>query len=138
MPQSLSNVLLHIVFSTKNRQRFLQSPDVRDVMVGYLVGTVRNLKCPSLQIGVFENHVHILCNLTRTIGIAKLLDATSKNDLPGRVPQFVEAAQYRIRRAIRVGLIGLGLVATPEKPGCGPLGLTIVLGWPAYLSPTRP
>ena len=38
MPQSLSNVLLHVVFSTKHRHPFLRDNAVRDVMTGYLVG----------------------------------------------------------------------------------------------------
>jgi len=74
MPQSLSNVLLHITFSTKHRRPFLNRPEARDVMTGYLVGTLRNLKCPSLIVGVVEDHVHILCSLARTIAIAKLVE----------------------------------------------------------------
>jgi REP element-mobilizing transposase RayT len=74
MPQSLSNVLIHIVFSTKNRQPFLRKKESRDVMTGYLIGTLQNLNCPSLIVGVVEDHVHILCNLHRTISIAKLVE----------------------------------------------------------------
>jgi len=47
---------------------------VRDVLTGYLIGTLQNLKCPSLQVGVVEDHVHILCSLHRTISIAKLVE----------------------------------------------------------------
>jgi putative transposase len=74
MPQSLANVLVHVVFSTKHRQPFLSDPHVRDVMIGYLVGTLRNIDCPSLIIGAVEDHVHILCNLHRTVTIAKLVE----------------------------------------------------------------
>ena len=74
MPQSLANVLLHIVFSTKNREKLLCTKEVRDVMTGYLIGTLQNLKCPSLQVGVVADHVHILCSLHRTVPIAKLLE----------------------------------------------------------------
>lgn len=74
MPQSLSNVILHVIFSTKHRRPFLRAPEVRDVMVGYLVGALRNLKCPSIMLGVVEDHVHILCNLSRTITIAQLVE----------------------------------------------------------------
>lgn len=74
MPQSLANVVLHIVFSTKHRQPFLLEPVVRDAMTGYLVGTLRNLKCPSLIVGFVKDHVHILCNLSRTLAIAELIE----------------------------------------------------------------
>jgi len=48
MPQSLSNVLIHVVFSTKNRQPWLRNAQTRDVMTGYLIGTLHNIQCPSL------------------------------------------------------------------------------------------
>jgi putative transposase len=74
MPQSLSNVLIHVVFSTKNRQPFLRKPEVREAMKRYLIGTLQNLQCPSLIVNVVEDHVHILCNLHRTVSIAKLVE----------------------------------------------------------------
>jgi REP element-mobilizing transposase RayT len=74
MPQSLANVLVHVVFSTKHRHAFLRDPEHRGVMTGYLVGTMRNLKCPSVITGVVEDHVHILCNLHRTVSIAQLVE----------------------------------------------------------------
>ncbi|MEX0585780.1 MAG: IS200/IS605 family transposase [Pirellulales bacterium] len=79
MPQSLANVLLHVVFSTKHRQPLLRQNDARDVMTGYLVGTLRNIECPSLEVGVVEDHVHILCNLHRTVTIAKLVEEVKSN-----------------------------------------------------------
>jgi len=74
MPQSLANVLIHLVFSTKNRHPFLRRRELRDVMTGYLIGTLENLKCPSLQVGVVEDHAHILCQLHRTMAVAKLVE----------------------------------------------------------------
>jgi putative transposase len=74
MPQSLANVLVHIVFSTKHRHPFLRRKEARDVMTGYLIGTLNNMDCPPLQVGVVEDHVHVLCNLHRTVAIAKLVE----------------------------------------------------------------
>ncbi len=74
MPQSLANVLLHIVFSTKNREPFLQAKAHRQALCGYVVGTLRNLRCPSLIVEAMTDHIHILCNLARTVSIAKLLE----------------------------------------------------------------
>jgi len=74
MPQSLSNVLIHVVFSTKNRRPWLRSSEARSVMTGYLIGTLQNLNSPSLIVGVVEDHVHILCNLHRTMSVAKLVE----------------------------------------------------------------
>ena len=74
MPQSLSNVLVHLVFSTKHRQPLLGVPELRSVMTGYMVGILRNIHCPSLIVGAMEDHVHILCNLHRTVTIAQLVE----------------------------------------------------------------
>jgi REP element-mobilizing transposase RayT len=73
VPQSLSNVLIHVVFSTKHRRPFLRMPELRGTMTGYVIGTLHNIKCPSLIVGVTEDHVHILCNLHRTATIARLV-----------------------------------------------------------------
>ncbi len=74
MPQSLSNVLIHVVFSTKHRRPFLRTPELRGTMTGYIVGILRNIQCPSLLTGVVEDHVHILCSLHRTVAISKLVE----------------------------------------------------------------
>jgi len=62
MPQSLSRVLVHLVFSTKHREPFIV-PEVRPRLHAYIVGILDNLKSPSLQTGGVEDHVHILCAL---------------------------------------------------------------------------
>ena len=73
MPQSLAQVYLHLVYSTKHRQRFLADRVTRGKMHAYLAGICHNLKCPSLIVGGVEDHVHILCRLGRTITIADLI-----------------------------------------------------------------
>jgi putative transposase len=77
--QSLANILLHIIFSTKQRVPSLATHDVREAMNGYLVGTLRNLGCPSIIVGCARDHVHILCNLSRTLTVAQLLEETKKS-----------------------------------------------------------
>jgi len=73
MPQSLSNVLLHIVFSTKERRPYLQVPQLRENLHGYLIGVMRNLECDSLCTNSVADHIHILCQLSRKIAIADLI-----------------------------------------------------------------
>ena len=73
MAQSLSNVLLHIVFSTKNRQPWLRI-DIEDELSKYIAGTCRNLKCSSHKIGGADDHIHIACSLSRTMAISTLLE----------------------------------------------------------------
>lgn len=74
MPQSLANVLLHVVFSTKNRKPFLKNADLREELNAYMVGTLVKIGCPSLITRCVEDHLHCLCQMSRTISIAKLIE----------------------------------------------------------------
>ena len=67
MPQSLAAIYLHLVFSTKHRKPFLQDPDLRDAVHGYLGGATKQLGCPPIRIGGTEDHVHVLARFGRTI-----------------------------------------------------------------------
>ena len=73
MPQSLANILVHIIFSTKNRYPFLSDEAIRNEMHAYLGGICNNLNCPVLLVGGIYDHVHILFNLSRNIQTAKLI-----------------------------------------------------------------
>src|SRR3982075_3354911 len=73
MPQSLALVLVHFIFSTKNRMAFLQSTELRSEVHAYLTGTLRGLQCEPLQVGGMEDHVHILSGLSRTTSLAELV-----------------------------------------------------------------
>jgi REP element-mobilizing transposase RayT len=73
MLQSLTQIYLHIVFSTKDRKPFLNDRIFRDRTHAYLAGICKNLDCPSLIIGGVEDHVHILCRFGKTIDVATLI-----------------------------------------------------------------
>lgn len=73
MPQSLDCVLLHIIFSTKNRQPFLRE-GLRPDLYRYMSETVRNLGCECPLIGGIDDHVHLAVRLSRTITIASLVE----------------------------------------------------------------
>lgn len=73
MPQSLSQVLVHLVFSTKNRHPWLKAP-LRPSLHAYMAGTVRELdRCECYRAGGVEDHVHLAIRLSRTITIADLV-----------------------------------------------------------------
>jgi putative transposase len=74
VPQSLANVLIHLIFSTKNREPFLGDLELRHGIHAYLTGALQNLECPALTIGGVADHVHILCQLSRKIAIADLVE----------------------------------------------------------------
>jgi len=67
MPQSLSAVYIHLVFSTKERQPFLRDRDMRESLHAYLGGISKTLDCPPITVGGTEDHVHLLARFGRTI-----------------------------------------------------------------------
>jgi len=73
MPQSLSRILIHLVFSTKNRERVL-TPALQNELHPYLAGTLDNIECPSLQVGGVEDHVHLFFGLSRIRTIASVVE----------------------------------------------------------------
>lgn len=78
MPQSLSAVYVHAVFSTKNRHPFLADDDLRRDTHSYIAGITKRLECPALEIGGVSDHVHMLVRLTRTITIADWMKETKR------------------------------------------------------------
>ncbi len=67
MPQSLSAVYIHLVFSTKHRYPFLHDEGLRRDLHKFLGRTSKNLECPPLIIGGVADHVHLLACFGRTI-----------------------------------------------------------------------
>lgn len=73
MSQSLSKVVVHVVYSTKNRRPFLKEP-VREKLYAHTVGILNTLGCVTLAINGAEDHVHVLIIMSRTVTIAKMLE----------------------------------------------------------------
>jgi putative transposase len=73
MPQSLSLVLIHVIFSTKDRRPFF-SPEIRPKLHAYLATVTRNAGCEAYRVGGVTDHVHLAIRLSRTVTIAKLIE----------------------------------------------------------------
>jgi putative transposase len=67
MPQSLSAVYIHLVFSTKDRIPFLRDGKIRSELHKQLGGISKRLECPPLKVGGVEDHVHLLARFGRKI-----------------------------------------------------------------------
>jgi putative transposase len=77
MPQSLARVLVHIIFSTKNR-RPLIGPGIVGDLNAYLGGILSNLGCPPITINSVTDHTHILCCLSKNYALAKVIEVIKK------------------------------------------------------------
>jgi putative transposase len=72
MPQSLCNILIHLIFSTKDRHPWLE-PGIREKAHAFLAGVVRQCDCEAYRVGGVADHVHLAVRLSRTISIADLV-----------------------------------------------------------------
>jgi putative transposase len=73
MPQSLVQIYVHIVFSTKDRAPFLRDLAFRERTHAYLAGICKNHDSPALKIGGVEDHVHVLNRVSKTLDVATLM-----------------------------------------------------------------
>ena len=73
MSQSLSCVLIHLVFSTKDRAPVLDF-SVRPALNAYLATVARNLGCECFRVGGAADHVHLAIRIFRTITTARLVE----------------------------------------------------------------
>ena len=95
MPQSLAKILLHTVFSTKERRPFLRDEPLREELHRYLGGILTNLGCQPLVIGGVDDHVHLLFALSRTATVADVVKELKRGFsvwLKSRSPALVDFA----------------------------------------------
>lgn len=78
MAQTLVSLLVHIVFSTKNRANLI-TPEIEPDLYQYMAGTLRGLNSPCLKIGGTPNHVHLLVSQSKNIALAFMMEELKKS-----------------------------------------------------------
>jgi putative transposase len=100
MSQSLSRILLHIIFSTKDRFPFLNDNELRKRMHAYIARVFYEHGSPAIEVGGTEDHVHALCLLSRNYSISEIIKKAKANSsswakaLGGRYMKFSWQAGY--------------------------------------------
>ena len=78
MAQSLAKIVLHLVYSTKNREPWIED-SFRSGLHAYLAGACRAVGSEAYRVGGTDDHVHIACTLPRTLTVSKLLEEIKKS-----------------------------------------------------------
>lgn len=73
MPQSLAQLYVHLIFSTKNREPVLRTED-REHLHSYLGGILRQVECPVLGVGSVCDHVHLVFRLSKNLALAHVVE----------------------------------------------------------------
>ena len=72
MATTLTKILVHVTFSTKNREPVLSAMHDEE-LAAYVGGICRRLSSPVLAMNGTPDHVHMLVSLGKTISIADLM-----------------------------------------------------------------
>jgi REP element-mobilizing transposase RayT len=105
MPQSFALIIVHLVFSTKDRAPILAAP-VRSALHAYLATVARNAGCECFRVGGVANHVHLAISLSRITTTAKMVEelkTSSSKWLKTQSPALAAFAWQRGYAAFSVG-----------------------------------
>jgi putative transposase len=91
MPQSLSKLIVHIIFSTKNREPWLDA-NVRPRTHAYPATICRDVGVEFVHVGGVADHVHIVTTLPRTLSQAQLIEQIKKTS-----SKWIKAVDARYR-----------------------------------------
>ena len=72
MPQSLFKILVHVVFSTKNRADLI-SPEIENKLFAYIHGIIENNGSKLIIANGTTNHIHLLISLGKKVDIPELI-----------------------------------------------------------------
>lgn len=86
MPQSIAHVIVHIIFSTKDRRAFL-SREIRERLFPYIAQVIRCRGSECYRVGGVEDHVHLAVRLSRTDNLSKLVSEI-KTSTSRRLKEF--------------------------------------------------
>ncbi|RYD78955.1 MAG: IS200/IS605 family transposase [Sphingobacteriales bacterium] len=77
MPQAFAKIIVHITFSTKNREPLI-TKNIQSELYAYLAEICNAMECYAIKIGGYTDHVHILCFLSKKITLIKLVEEVKK------------------------------------------------------------
>jgi REP-associated tyrosine transposase len=81
VPQSLAKNLIHLVFSSRNRESPLAEA-VREPLCAYAAGVLRDLDSPAIAANAWRDYVHVLFSLSKNLALSQVVmeikRATSK------------------------------------------------------------
>ncbi len=72
MAHSYTNILIHYIFSTKNRCKIIK-PELEERLLAYMCGIAKQNNIKVLGIGGVEDHLHLLLSIPKTISVSKAI-----------------------------------------------------------------
>ncbi len=78
MAQTLVSLMVHVIFSTKNRETFI-TPEIEPELFAYLGGILKNHESRLLDAGGTADHVHLLISQSKNVSLSSLMKDVKKD-----------------------------------------------------------
>ncbi len=114
MPQSLSLLLVHLVFSTKERFPYLGDA-VRPSLHGYLATVARNQGHACYRVGGTADHVHLAVRMPRTVTVASLVEEVKTSSSKWLKTQSPDLTAIRLAARLRRIFRGAGRLERADR-----------------------
>lgn len=106
VPQSLSYVLVHVVFSTRERRPWL-SDAIRPQMHTYLATGIGQSQNICVRVGGVDDHVHLALFLSRVESLARVVERAKVSSSKWIKTQSPDYARFAWQRGYAVFSVGL-------------------------------
>ena len=113
MPQSLVKILVHMVWSTKDRVRMI-TPEFEPQLFGYISGIITNNGGRMIIAGGDADHMHLLASVGR-IAISELIGDIKRDSSSWIKEQDTRFAQFYWQRGYGAFSIGQSQVPAVSK-----------------------
>jgi len=91
--QSLAKIYIHLIFSTKERERTLPD-EIRPELHAYMGGILKGLGCSAIEINSEPDHAHVLFLLSRTEALSNVVGHLKKSSNDWLREQDPQLAQF--------------------------------------------
>jgi putative transposase len=78
VPQSFVQILVHLIFSTKNREPLLPD-DIRPELHPFMATILKGKECPAILISSVEDHAHVLFHLSKNHALCDVIESLKKD-----------------------------------------------------------
>ena len=115
MSQSLAKILIHTVFSTKDRRPYLRDEGLREELHRYLGGILLRLDCQPIIVGGVEDHVHVLSILSRTCEAAEMVKEIKRGSSLWLKQQGASLTNFAWQKGYGVFSIGFSQIPSVRR-----------------------
>src|SRR5438045_8091230 len=78
MAQTLVSLMVHVIFSTKNREAFI-TPEIEPELFAYVGGILKNHESRLLDAGGTADHIHLLVSQSKNVSLSSLMKDVKKD-----------------------------------------------------------